>query len=218
MAGIESPPSATFPAPQQQEQQPFHHQVPAHVNGQQQPSDAPAYYPHTRQLSYPNQTSGGTPLPNIPERAIHAQPFQPYQQAGFQPQTYPAQPAYYYPPASGVQPQYAAGVPPGTVIAPVYMTNGQQGAYVVPTVAAAPMTGAAAPAVSTAAATHPAMVAHESNGMVYYYDPTQLYAPVEGYATAGYTMPGMGGMVTPSPDGYYYNPHVQPAAVYYQPQ
>lgn len=64
------------------------------------------------------------------------------------------------------------------------------------------------------------MVAHESNGMVYYYDPSQLVAGSENtnpYAATGYAMPppggviGMGGMMTPP---VYY----PPPAGYYPPQ
>lgn len=70
------------------------------------------------------------------------------------------------------------------------------------------------------------MVAYEQNGMTYYMDPTQLptqlYAPppVEGYPQTSYAVPGMGGMMTPSPEGaYYYPQQMQPAGgVFYQPQ
>ena len=212
VAGIESPASITFHAPQQQEQQPFHQQVPAHINGNGAPAEQATFFPHSRQLSYPSQASTGTPLSNIPERAIHAPAFQPFQQPGFQPPGFPMQPGYYYPPpANGGQPQFAAGVPPGAMV-PLFVQNPQQGAYVIPV---------AAPAVSAAPASgtsQPTMVAYESNGMTYYYDPTQLYTPVEGYTQASYTIPGMGGMMTPSPDGYYY-PQVPPGGgVFYQPQ
>jgi len=209
VAGIESPASMTFHAPPQQEQQPFHQQVPVHMNGQQPAGDQSAYYSHARQMSYPSQASGGTPLSNIPERAIHAQPFQPYQQAGFQPQVYGAQPAFYYP-QPGVQPQY----PPGTVIAPMFIPNGQQGTYVVPTVAP-PI---APPAAQVQAApTQGNMMAQEVNGMVYYYDPNQVYQSADNYSQPGYTMPGMGGMMTPTPDGYYY-PQMPSGTVYYPSQ
>jgi hypothetical protein len=60
-------------------------------------------------------------------------------------------------------------------------------------------------------ATQANMVAHESNGMVYYYDPASLpggsqSAPMPQYATipAGGVL-GMGGMITP-PAQYYYPP------------
>ncbi|KAF2137257.1 uncharacterized protein K452DRAFT_236245 [Aplosporella prunicola CBS 121167] len=194
VAGIESPASLAVHAPQQQEQQPFHQQVPTHMNGQD----------HNRQASYPSQASTGTPLSNIPERAIHAQPFQPYP-TGYQPQPFGT--TFYYP-APTAAPQY----PPGAVV-PMFMPGPQQGAYPVPTVA----TTVPAPAPPGAPA-QGNMVAHESNGMVYYYDPSQMYAPVEGYAPASYTVPGMGGMMTPSPDGYYYPQVPQAGMVYYPTQ
>lgn len=219
VAGIESPASLTFQAPQQQEQQPFHQQVPIHMDGSSA-AEPPSNYLHTRQPSYPSQVSGGTPLSNIPERAMHAQPFQPFQQAAFQPQAF-AQPAYYYAAANGAQPQYP-GIPQGAFV-PMFVQNPPQGAYVVPAVT----TTMAAP-MPQPAPLQPAqqgnLVAHEANGMVYYYDPNasyqpnQMYQPNEGYQPASYTVPGMGGMMTPSPDGYYY-PQIPPTGtVYYQQQ
>lgn len=68
----------------------------------------------------------------------------------------------------------------------------------------------------------PATLAHESNGTVYYFDPSQLQQQqAQGFAPA-YTIPptggvvGMGGMMTP-PGGYYY-PQTTPGPVYYAPQ
>lgn len=87
---------------------------------------------------------------------------------------------------------------------------------------ALPLAPAPAPA-STEATSQPGTVAHESNGMVYYYDSSQLNAGGEGqssYTAADYTMPqaggvvGMGGMMTP-PMQYYPQPS---PAVYYPPQ
>jgi hypothetical protein len=64
------------------------------------------------------------------------------------------------------------------------------------------------------------MVAYESNGMTYYVDSAQLYTappPVENYAQPSYAVPGMGGMMTPGPDGaYYYPQQMQPATFYPQ--
>ncbi|KAF1986274.1 hypothetical protein K402DRAFT_421480 [Aulographum hederae CBS 113979] len=211
VAGIESPGSMTFHAPQQQEQQPFHQQVPLHMNGQPV-ADPNGFYPHARQLSYPSQT-GGTPLSNIPERAIHAQPFQPYQQ-----QMYPSPAGFYYQPQSGPQPQYA----PGTVVAPMFVPKGQHGSYAVPTIAQPVAPIPPAPQTTAAQGQAGGLVAQEANGMVYYYDPSQIYQqPMEGYAPASYTMPGMGGMMTPTPDGFYYPQasNMPPqGAVYYPPQ
>lgn len=204
VAGIESPASMSFNPPQQQEQQPFHQQVPPHMNGVSAGPEAQPFYQHGRQLSYPSQVSNGTPLSNIPERAIHAPAFQPYQQSGFQAQPFVPQ-NYYYPP-TGPQPQYMA--PAGMV--PMFVPGAQQPGYVMP--AAAPPAAAPPPAAG-----QPNMVAYESNGMTFYVDSAQLYQqpPMEGYAQPSYAVPGMGGMMTPGPDGaYYYPQQMQPAAYY----
>ncbi|KAF7454478.1 Btz multi-domain protein [Pyrenophora tritici-repentis] len=205
VAGIESPASMSFNPPQQQEQQPFHQQVPAHINGATQANDQ-SFYQHGRHPSYPSQVSTGTPLNNIPERAIHAPTFQPYAQPGFQPQAFVPQ-GYYYP-QNNAQPQYMA--PAGMV--PMFVPGAQQPEYVMP-VSAPPVAAPPAPAGP------PNMVAYESNGMTYYVDSAQLYpAPaVDNYAQPSYAVPGMGGMMTPGPDGaYYYPQQMQPAAYYPQ--
>lgn len=210
VAGIESPASMNFNPPQQQEQQPFHQQVPAHINGAASSTDQQPYYQHGRQHSYPSQVSTGTPLSNIPERAIHAPAFQPYAQPGFPPQAFVPQ-GYYYPPA-GAQPPYMA--PAGMV--PMFVPGAQQPGYVMP-VTAPPV---AAPPVAPAGP--PNMVAYESNGMTYYVDSASLYPPAppppaEGYPAPSFAVPGMGGMMTPGPDGAYYYPQGIQGA-YYQPQ
>ncbi|KAL1641050.1 hypothetical protein SLS58_006322 [Diplodia intermedia] len=190
VAGIESPANLAVHAPQQQEQQPFHQQVPHHVNGAPPPM-------------YPSNVSTGTPLSNIPERGVQAQAYQTFQ-PGYVPQGF-APPAYYYPPPAGA-PQYPTGA-----VVPMYMPNPQPGAY------AAPPGSMPAPSAPVTTA-QGQMVAHEQNGMVYYFDPSQIYAPVEGYPPASYTVPGMGGMMTPSPDGYYYPQMPQGGMVYYPTQ
>ncbi|KAF2643566.1 hypothetical protein P280DRAFT_255915 [Massarina eburnea CBS 473.64] len=211
VAGIESPASMNFHPPQQQEQQPFHQQIPAHANGAAPPAaEAQHFYPHSRQPSYPNQTSTGTPLSNIPERAIHAPAFQPFQ-PGYQPQGFTVPQGYYYPQNGAQPPQF---VPPGGM-GPMFVPSAQQSGYVVPM--------AAPPAPVTSASTgQPNTVAYEQNGMTFYVDPAQLYSapPIEPYppAQASYAVPGMGGMMTPGPDGAYYYPQQMPASTYYPPQ
>lgn len=192
VAGIESP-ASNFqpPAPDQ----PFSHQLPPGVSANNgQPPQQPGYCPPQ---SYPAQSTG-TPLSNIPERAIHAPAFQPYQPAGFQP-------GYYYP---QMAPQYQ----PGAVIAPMVVPNGQQGSYLVPTVAPPPNQAAQAGQ----------MAQYEQNGMIFYYDPSQMYmqpAPADGSQQYGqYAMPGMGGMMTPAPDGSGYYYPMQQGTVYYPQQ
>jgi hypothetical protein len=204
VAGIESPASMSFNPPQQQEQQPFHQQVPAHMNSATGPEAQP-YYQHGRQPSHPSQMSTGTPLSNIPERAIHAPAFQPYSQPGFQPQPFVPQ-NYYYPPAPA-QPQFMA--PAGMV--PMFVPGAQQPGYAMPV--AAPAVAAPPPASGP-----PNMVAYEQNGMTFYVDSNQLYQPppMETFAQPTYAVPGMGGMMTPGPDGAYYYPQqqMQPAGYY----
>ncbi|KAF2198651.1 hypothetical protein GQ43DRAFT_149442 [Delitschia confertaspora ATCC 74209] len=210
VAGIESPASMNFHPPQQQEQQPFHQQVPAQLSAN--PTfDQPPPYVHVRQFSHTSQASSGTPLSNIPERAIHAPAFQPFQQPGFQPQGFPMQPGYYYPVPNGAQQPFVA---PGGMV-PMFVPNPQQSPYVMPMVPVAQPVPTSAPAPP---ALQSNMVAYEQNGMTYYVDSSQLYPapPVEGYPQASYAVPGMGGMMTPSPEGYYYS-GVQPAAGVYYP-
>ncbi|MCJ1282697.1 hypothetical protein MMC26_002022 [Xylographa opegraphella] len=177
VADIESPATMDFNPPQQQMQQPFHQQVPIQVNGQGYPQELNVF-PHSRHPSHPSQR--GTPLSQIPERAIHAQPFHPfpYQQAppAFYPQQY-APPVYYYPsPAPAMGPSVA-----GPAFVP-----GQAYPFVIP---------GPPPPTPPEASTQAGTVAHESNGMVYYYDSSQIstsadspavfqpvaYAPQNGY-------------------------------------
>ncbi|KAI9824637.1 MAG: hypothetical protein M1819_000838 [Sarea resinae] len=203
VADIESPATLTFHPPAQQQQQPFHQQVPTQINGQVYTQDGQIYHPHSRHTSYPSQASAGTPLSHIPERAIHAQPFQPpqYAQQAYYPQMYPMQGSYYYAAPDGRQQMYPGAV---NAAAPVFWPTPQQNPYLVPAAGVDPVgqTGT---------------VAHESNGMVYYYDSSQLYSGAgEAYPAAGYAVPhmGMGGMMTPSPDVYY--PAAQGATYYPQ--
>ena len=191
---------------QQPYQGAFHQQVPPQLpNGYAQ--DA-----HTRNPSY----STGTPLSQIPERAIHAAPFQPNAytpQGAYYGQPYPMAPqqgGYYYP-----QP-YGGAVGPN-VSAPAFVPGVQQGpptAYNQP-----PQGGEHGPAgVSGPPPPAQGLVAQEVNGMVYYYEPSQL-PPMAGYPSYPTNQPYApavmgGGMVTPSPDGFYY-PQPAPGMVYY---
>lgn len=211
VADIESPTLSQGP---QAFQQPFHQQVPVQM------SNGLPHESHTRQSSYPSQHSTGTPLSQIPERAIHAAPFQPntfgQQQQPFYNQQQPyqmqqqQQQGYYYPPNynnSNMGPSVAApSFVPGQQGAPGSFTPQAQHEQ--------PVQGNGQPP-----APNPNLVAQEVNGMVYYYDASQL-PPVNNYPT--YSAPpayqpnvmGMGGMVTPSPDGFYYAQQA-PGMVYY---
>jgi hypothetical protein len=204
VADIESPATLSFNPPQQH-QQPFHQQVPIEVNSNGYSNDNML---HSRNLSYPSQASTGTPLSQIPERAIHAQPFQPHpfqpQSQNFYQQPYQVmaqQQGYYYP------------------------QNFSQA--VVPSAGAAPFVSAQAQAQPDAVTQGgaPNLVAQEVNGMVYYYDAAQIpavatFPAYQQPAAHPYPMQqvggvvGMGGMMTPSPDGFYY-PQGPQGVVYY---
>ncbi|KAH7149655.1 CASC3/Barentsz eIF4AIII binding-domain-containing protein [Dactylonectria estremocensis] len=216
VADIESPTLTQGP---QAFQQAFHQQVPLQM------SNGLSHESHTRQASYPSQHSTGTPLSQIPERAIHAAPFQPntfgqqQQQQPFYNQQQPysvqqqqqqQQGGYYYPPnfnnsnmgSSVAAPSFI----PGQQGVPGSFTPQAQHEQLVQTNGQTP-------------APNPNLVAQEVNGMVYYYDASQL-PPVNNYPT--FSAPpayppnvmSMGGMVTPSPDGFYYTQQA-PGMVYY---
>ncbi|ENH62551.1 hypothetical protein FOC1_g10012785 [Fusarium oxysporum f. sp. cubense race 1] len=191
-------------------QQAFHQQVPIQMaNGLSQES-------HTRQPSYPSQHSTGTPLSQIPERAIHAAPFQPNtygQQPYYNQQPYQAQPqqGYYYPPNYNT-PNMG---PSGTAPAFVPSQPGPPGSFTPQNQPEQPVMSNNGPPPAPGSS----LVVQEANGMVYYFDASQL-PPVTNYS--GYPAPqgyqpsvmGMGGMVTPSPDGFYY-PQQTSGMVYY---
>ncbi|KAJ5780919.1 hypothetical protein N7457_006079 [Penicillium paradoxum] len=184
VADIESP--ATFPfsfnPPQPQHEQPFHHQVPLPVHG-----------PHGHELpghGPPSQPSA-TPLSQIPERAIHAPPFQPYiyQQPGFYPTSYPSGAIYY--PASG--PDYGGYNGPVGPGASMPHFPGQ------PTM---PYPAGEQPSQSGTGT-----VAHESGGTVYFYDANNMYGPGAGPGSGPGGVVGMGGMMTPPGTTFYYPQH-----------
>ncbi|KAK7215421.1 hypothetical protein V2G26_003424 [Clonostachys chloroleuca] len=215
VADIESPALAQGP---QAFQQPFHQQMPVQVsNGYQKET-------HSRQPSHLSHPSVGTPLSQIPERAIHAAPFQPnvYGQPQYynhQPYQGQAQQPYYYPQG------YSTSSMPGQAPVPQYLGTGQQ-----PPPSGFPPQNQPGQMPGHPVGPEPVppannLVAQEANGMVYYYDASQIpqisqipqmntYQP---YSTPQSYQPGvmgMGGMVTPSPDGYYY-PQPAPGMVYY---
>lgn len=207
VADIEPPTLTQGP---QAYQQAFHQQVPVQmVNGLPQES-------HTRQPSYPSQHSTGTPLSQIPERAIHAAPFQPNtygQQPYYNQQPYQAQPqqGYYYPP--NYNPPNMG--PSSTVPAFVPSQSGPPGSFTPQNQPEQPVMSNNGPPPAPGSS----LVVQEANGMVYYFDASQL-PPVTNYssypAPQGYqpSVMGMGGMVTPSPDGFYY-PQQTSGMVYY---
>lgn len=214
VADIESPASLSFNPPQVQ-QQPFHQQVPAQMNGNGYNVNDGT--PHSRAGSYLPQRTTGTPLSQIPERAIHAQPFQP--------NPYQDQSAYYQPQYQVVPPQQGYYYPYTTPMAP----SGAAPAFVPAQAQPPPYGQPAAPASDSSTAQQQNLVAQEVNGMVYYYEASQIpavtsFPPVQYQPQPhpAYAHPmqqvggivGMGGMMTPSPDGFYY-PQPQQGVVYY---
>ncbi|KAL8928575.1 MAG: hypothetical protein Q9208_001809 [Pyrenodesmia sp. 3 TL-2023] len=197
---IESPATFSFNPPQQQDQQPFHQQVPAQVGNQAYQHD-PALYTHSRHPSHPSQASGGTPSSQMPERAAHAHPFQPYgyqQPLPFYPQQY-APTLYYYP---SEDPMQATGP---SVMAPAFIP-GQPYPFVM-SLAPGPAPAPAPAPQATESTTQAGTVAHESNGMVYYYDSSQLNTTGDGhaaYTSTAYAMtPPLQYYPQPSPTVYY---------------
>ncbi|KAK3359080.1 CASC3/Barentsz eIF4AIII binding-domain-containing protein [Lasiosphaeria hispida] len=207
LESIESPAQQMAAAPPYQ-QAAFHHQVPPQVSNTY-PQDT-----HVRQPSYHSQpihTPG--PLSQIPERAIHAAPFQPnaYPQPGFynQPYAMMQQAPYYYPQ------QYNNMGPNAS--APVFVPAAQQNQPLGYNPSGQP--DAQSNHGGGQGGSAQGLVAQEINGTYYYYDANQLSAMtgVPPFPTGQQYAPGMvgmGGMMTPSPDGFYY-PQPAPGMVYY---
>lgn len=211
VSDIESPASFNYNPPQQQQEQPFHQQMPAPTNPQVYADHNNGYQAQARRMSYASRP-GGTPLSQIPERAIYAQPFQPFPvQApvqGFLPPAYPPG-AVFYPPMQNDMQGYGSTLAPP--MPPSYLTAGHPASYLVPVATLPPP----APNDGNVPA---GTVAHESNGMVYYYDSSQVPANNTAPYNASYAgapvggVVGMGGMMTP-PNHFYYP--VANNAVYY---
>ncbi|CAL5866587.1 uncharacterized protein PFLUO_LOCUS796 [Penicillium psychrofluorescens] len=195
VADIETPASFGFQPPRPPLEQPFHHQVPVPARGPG--PDVPR--------GPPSQVSV-TPLSQIPERAIHAQPFQPYTyQQGFYPPAYGPGAAFYPPSGSEYNPTYNGPVGPGASV-PSFPSGQPPMPYAVP-----PSSGEHP--------SQPGTVAHESGGTVYFYDANQMYSsPQYGAPSSGPGgVVGMGGMMTPPGTTYYY-PQPPGGAGYYGPQ
>jgi hypothetical protein len=197
------------PVQQAHYQHAFHQQFPLQVGNAHGPET------HARHPSYPSQVSTGTPLSQIPERAIHAAPFQPngypQPQQGYYGQPYPmmpmAQQGYYYPAPYPGAAQPNAGAPafvPGSQLSPPpgYSQQAQE-----------------SQAAAQAGGTGSSLVAQEAYGMVYYYDASQLPAvpAYPAYQTTPAFAPGVMN-ITPSQDGYYYPPPAVPTGMVYYPQ
>lgn len=202
VSDIESPARFNYNLPQQQQEQPFHQQMPVAANPQVHADHGNGYQAQARRMSYVSRP-GGTPLSQIPERAIYAQPFQPFPlQAPVQGFLSPAYPpgAVFYPTMQSNMQGYNSSL--GPPIPPGYLTGGHPESYLVPAATLPPP----APNDGNVPA---GTVAHESNGMVYYYDSSQVPANAAAPYNASYAeapvggVVGMGGMMTP-PNHFYY--------------
>jgi len=197
-------------------QQAFHQQVPPHL------PNALAQE-HVRHPSYQSQFSSSTPLSQIPERAVHAAPFQPntYAQPSFYNQPYaPMQPqqGFYYPQTFNTNMGPNANAPAFVPVSaqqqtqPVQYAQTGQG-----DVSAGQPAGQGGPQQQ-----QNLVEPRESQGTVYY-DYYSQAPPMSGYPPPYSTGPqpyaggpGMVGMaaapmMTPSPDTFYY----QQPMVYY---
>jgi hypothetical protein len=211
VAGIESP-ALLQNVPS--EPQPFQNQLPAHMNEQpgfQPPPPPPPYFSPRQQYQYPHQQpQTGTPLSGIPEQTINA--------PSFQPPPY-GQPPYYAPYHQGQNFYYSPQAPNGYPQMPMYMVPPPQG-YMMPPQAPAMPPPQPAPEHERATSgsqhrhqqSQSGMVAHESNGMVFYVPASEAqqseqYQPAESFVPS-YAMPGLP-PPTPAPENqmaYYYPP------------
>ena len=195
---IESPASFHFKVPQQQQEQPFHQQVPLHI---------PHPYADDKGGAQSVQPAipmpGATPLSHVPEAAGFAQGFQPYPLAG---------PGYY-------------GVPfnNGGVLYPPMPDMGSFGLQMgVPALAPSFVPGSQSHPINympPAGPTHSSMtgnmMAHESNGMVYYYNPSAFGPDGQGQQFPlmpnGTMMPMANGVSAQAP---FYFPPAPPTMFY----
>ncbi|KAJ5885282.1 hypothetical protein N7495_009792, partial [Penicillium taxi] len=170
LENIENP--ATFPLnpPQPQQEQPFHQQVPS----------ANDIGSGGTTLHGPPSHASGTPLSQIPERAVHAPPFMPWNN----------NPGIY-----GYPPGYSTGYPPGYPI--YYPVPGPEYGY------HGPMSGMSIPNFSpqqpyfpnSGDQSHPGIVYHESGG-THFYDVSHMHTNSDNGSGPGGVV-GMGGMMTP---------------------
>lgn len=224
VTGIESPAVLQQAIPPQ-EAQPFANQLPAHMNDQPAFQPMPAYFSPRSSFSYPHHPQAGTPLSGIPEQALQAQNFQPMMPYAPGPYyaPYPQQQNYFYPPGPGGYPPMPMYLPPQQN----YMVSppGQSGPP--PQQQATPQQPPPQPAASEQqenSQSQSGMVAHESNGMVFYMSASEAqqqnqgetYQPAESFVPS-YAMPGLP-PPTPAPEAPYFYPQQMPMAGYYPPQ
>jgi hypothetical protein len=201
VADIESPAVFQFKAPQQQEEQPFHQQVPAHMAN---PFTDEKNGPQVGQPAQPG-LNGATPLSQIPEGAVFAPGFQPFPVAGqgYYGAPYPAPMFYPQLPGAG-----SFGLQMGGAAAAPNFIPGSQSHPVnyIP------------PMGPVDASLNGNLMAHESNGMVYYFNPG-VYPPESHTAMQQFPVAPPAHMMTnagPTQPSFYYTP--VPTAMFYPAQ
>ncbi|KXT03054.1 hypothetical protein AC578_691 [Pseudocercospora eumusae] len=226
VTGIESPAMLQQAVPPH-ESQPFANQLPAHINDQPAFQPVGAYFSPRSSFSYPHP-QGGTPLSGIPEQALQAPSFQPPMMP-YAPGPYYApysqQQNYYYPSGPGVYPSLAMYAPPP----PQNYMMSPPGQGMAPAQQQATPQQQAAQAASSEAQqetiqSQSGMVAHESNGMVFYMPASEAqqqsqgenYQPAESFVPS-YAMPGLP-PPTPAPEAPYFYAQQVPMASYYSGQ
>ena len=190
IAHIESPASLDVKAPKQQQEQPFHQQVPVQVGAPRQDE--------LMMRTLPQQYSGlpsNNSLSHIPERAIYARPFQPFPippSSGYF--GAPAQPTPVYYPSMGNN-TLAFGMP---------MLNPAVAPHFIPG-AGMPNLPFTQAHISGANLAQNEPSAHVPNGMVYYYDSSQIHPN-------SYLFTPLGQVVDPNgvaaPHTHFYYPSV----------
>ncbi len=202
VADIESPASFPVKAPLQQQEQPFHQQVPAHI---------PSSYGEEKASQPAEQIlpvmAGTTPLSQIPEGAVFAQGFQSYPVMGgpaFFGGPYQSGPVFY----PGIADSSSFTLPmTGPGLAPSFIPGSQSH----------PVNYMHAPGRMEGSVPNN-MMAHESNGMVYYYNPPAFTPDAQGGAQQ---YPLTNGNVMTMPNGppsqpFYYSG--VPNGMYYPAQ
>ncbi|EPE08194.1 hypothetical protein F503_00977 [Ophiostoma piceae UAMH 11346] len=190
----------------------FHQQMPIQMASNGYPLSAESHSRHPSSSQPPHST--GTPLSQIPERAIHAAPFQPTNASQHAaPAAQAGPPAYYGAPGGNYT------VMQSTPQQPYYYSTPNvpgAGGYMPapPPQGPVPTTYNQGDVSGTASSAAPQnMMAQEINGMVYYMNAPQVQPSYPAYQQpaapmhGGYMPGGMNGMVAPAPtDQYYYGP------------
>ena len=196
----------------------FHQQMPIPMASNGYPLSAESHSRHPSSSQPPRST--GTPLSQIPERAIHAAPFQPTNASQHAaPAAQAGPPAYYGAPGGNYT------VMQSTPQQPYYYSTPNApgaGGYIPAPLQQGPMPttynqGSISGAAGGGGAAPQNMVAQEINGMVYYMNAPQVQPSYPAYQQpavpmqGGYMPAGMNGMVAQSPtDPYYYGPMYYP--------